>query len=174
MRKTILYIATSLDGFIAQTDGNIDFLSIVEQAGEDYGYTDFIQTIDTVIVGRKTYDKVLAMGYDFPHSDKNAYIITHTPREAIGSVQFYTNDLLELVRNLKSETGKNIFIDSGAEVVSQLLAEQLIDELYISIIPILLGEGIRLFKDGLPQQRLQLIDSKQFTSGLVQLHYQKM
>ncbi|HEY0041148.1 MAG TPA: dihydrofolate reductase, partial [Flavisolibacter sp.] len=77
-RKVILYIATSLDGYIAKTDDDLGFLSIVEQEGEDYGYGEFLQTVDAVIVGRRTYDKVLSMGYAFPHADKDAYIITRT------------------------------------------------------------------------------------------------
>lgn len=68
--KVILYIAMSLDGCIAKSDGDISFLSLVEKEGEDYGYSDFLKTIDTVIVGRKTYDKVMAMGYEYPYPDK--------------------------------------------------------------------------------------------------------
>lgn len=173
-RKVILYIATSLDGFIAKNDGNIDFLSLVAQEGEDYGYTDFINTIGTVIVGRKTYDKVLSMGYDFPHSDKEAYIITRTPRPQIGSLHFYTGDLGTLVKMLKAKEGKNIFVDGGAEIVNQLLALELIDEMYISVIPILLGEGIRLFGAANPSQHLKLLNHSVFQSGLVQLHYSKL
>jgi len=174
MRKVILYIATSLDGYIATENDNLDFLSMVEKEGEDYGYATFMDTVDTVIVGRRTYDKVLSMGYDFPHANKNAYIITRTPRPAIGSVQFYTDDLATLVNNLKSQEGKNIFCDGGAEIVHELLKNNLIDEFKISIIPILLGSGIRLFKDGRPELKLELIATKQFDTGLTQLHYKRI
>lgn len=170
-RKVILYIAISLDGYIAQSDDDLTFLSMVEQKGEDYGYTKFIETIDAVIVGRRTYDKVLSMGYDFPHSDKESYIITRTPRPAIGSVNFYSGDLKDLVLKLKKASGKNIFVDGGAEVVHQLLLDDLIDELYISIIPILLGDGIPLFRKGRPEVTLTLTNSTAFAKGLVQLHY---
>lgn len=170
-RKVILYIAMSLDGYIAHPDDDLRFLSMVEQEGEDYGYNQFIETIDAVIVGRRTYDKVLSMGYDFPHSNKEAYIVTRTPQPALGSVQFYTGDLKELVVKLKNASGKNIFVDGGAQVVHQLMLDDLIDELYISIIPILLGDGIALFKNGRPEVTLQLISSTAFDKGLVQLHY---
>ncbi len=172
-RKVVLYIATSLDGFIAQPNDELDFLSIVEQEGQDYGYADFIKTVDTVIVGRKTYDKVISMGFDFPHADKDAYIITRTPRPNISSVKFYTGDIKLLIDKLKSENGKNIFCDGGAEIVNELLKHNLIDEFIISIIPILVGNGTKLFNDSRPELKLELISTKQFESGLVQLHYKR-
>ena len=170
-RKVILYIATSLDGYIAQPNDDLSFLSIVEQEGQDYGYADFIKTVDTVIVGRKTYDKVISMGFDFPHADKDAYIITRTPKPSIGSVKFYTDDLKSLIDKLKSENGKNIFCDGGAEIVNELLKNDLIDEFIISVIPILVGNGTKLFKDGRPEQKLELVSVKSFDKGLTQLHY---
>ena len=163
----------SLDGYIAKPDDDLGFLSMVEKEGEDYGYADFVSTVDAVIVGRKTYDKVLSMGYDFPHSDKDAYIITRTARDPIGSVKFYTGSLPALVAELKAKQGKHIFVDGGAEIVHELLKENLIDEFYISIIPILLGDGISLFKNGRPELKLKLISAKQYETGLVQLHYLK-
>ncbi|MBL7900762.1 MAG: dihydrofolate reductase [Bacteroidia bacterium] len=172
-RKVIVYIATSLDGYIAKPNDDLDFLSIVEQEGQDYGYADFIKTVDTVVVGRKTYDKVISMGFDFPHADKNAYIITRTPRPNIGSVKFYTEDLKALVDKLKTEKGKNIFCDGGAEIVNELLKHDLIDEFIISIIPILVGNGTKLFKDNRPEQKLELISVKSFEKGLTQLHYKR-
>ena len=170
-RKVILYIATSLDGYITQPNDDLSFLSIVEQEGQDYGYADFIKTVDTVIVGRKTYDKVISMGFDFPHPDKDAYIITRTPKPSIGSVKFYTDDLKSLIDKLKSENGKNIFCDGGAEIVNELLKNDLIDEFIISVIPILVGNGTKLFKDGRPEQKLELVSVKSFDKGLTQLHY---
>jgi len=170
-RKVILYIATSLDGYIAKPNDDLGFLSIVEQEGQDYGYADFIKTVDTVILGRKTYDKVISMGFDFPHTDKNAYILTRTPRPDIGSLKFYTGDLKSLVAKLKLEKGKNIFCDGGAEIVNELLKDGLIDEFIISVIPILVGNGTKLFKDDRPEQKLELVSVKSFEKGLTQLHY---
>jgi dihydrofolate reductase len=172
-RKVILYIAVSLDGYIAQPNDDLGFLSIVEQEGEDYGYNDFIETIDAVIVGRKTYEKVISMGIDFPHADKDAYIITRTPRPPKGNVKFYTGQLKTLVEKLKAEAGKNIFCDGGAEIVNELLKDDLIDEFIISIIPILLGNGTKLFKDGRPETKLELTSIKSFEKGLAQLYYQR-
>ncbi len=172
-RKVILYIAATLDGYIATQDGDLKFLESVEREGEDYGYGKFIKSVDAVIVGRKTYDKVLSMGFDFPHADKESYIITRTPRPDIGNIRFYTGEVKELVLKLKSEPGNNIFVDGGSEIVHLLMSENLIDEYIISIIPVFLGDGIRLFRDGRPQEDLRLISSTAFESGLVQLHYTK-
>ncbi len=172
-RKVILYIATSLDGYIAKPNDDLSFLSIVEQEGQDYGYADFVKTVDTVIVGRKTYDKVISMGFDFPHADKDAYIITRTPKPTIGSVKFYSGDLKTLVGKLKTESGKNIFCDGGAEMVNELLKDNLIDEFIISVIPILVGNGTKLFKDNRPEQKLELVSVKSFDKGLTQLHFKR-
>lgn len=173
-RKVILYIACSLDGYIAKPNDDLSFLSLVEEKGEDYGYAEFIKTVDTVILGRKTYDWITAHVPDFVHEDKITYVITRTAKPANGNTKFYNGNLKELVLNLKNENGKSIFIDGGAEVVHALLKENLIDEFIISVIPIFLGEGTRLFKDGRPELNLQLVSSQQFKKGLVQLHYKSM
>ena len=172
-RKVILYIAMSLDGYIAKPNDDMSFLSIVEKEGEDYGYSEFINSIDTVILGRKTYDWVMTQVQEFPHADKEAFVITRTVRPNVGTTTFYTGNLRDLVLKLRAKAGKNIFIDGGAEIVNGLLKETLIDELIISIIPILVGSGTRLFNDGRPENELKLISSKQFEKGLVQLRYNR-
>lgn len=172
-RKVILYIATSLDGYIAKPNDDLSFLSIVQQEGEDYGYSDFVNSVDTVILGRKTYDWVMTQVPEFPHADKNAFIVTRTARPNVGKINFYTGNLKDLILQLKAGQGKNIFIDGGAEIVNELLKENLIDEFIISIIPILVGSGTKLFKDGRPEQLLELVLTKQFDKGLVQLHYKR-
>ena len=163
----------SLDGYIAQPNDDLSFLSTVAKEGEDYGYTDFISSVDTVIVGRKTYEWVMNQVGEFPHADKNAYVITCTARPAIGKTVFYTGNLTELVNKLKAENGKNIYCDGGAEVVNELLKKDLLDEIIISVIPILVGNGTRLFKDSRPEQKLKLVNVKTFDTGLTQLHYKR-
>lgn len=170
-RKVIIYIATSLDGYIAKPNDDLGFLSIVEKEGEDYGYADFIKTIDTVFVGRRTYEWVLANVPEYSHADRKSYVITRTPRPDTGNTTFYTGDLKTLVEQLKKQPGKNIFCDGGAEIVNALLQENLVDEMVISIIPILVGDGIRLFSSRRPEQVQQLVSVKHFEKGLVQLHY---
>jgi dihydrofolate reductase len=161
----------SLDGYIAGPNEDLGFLTIVEQEGEDYGYYDFVKSIDTVIIGRKTFNKVLSMGFEYPHKDKDVYIISRTARPDYGPFKYYSGNLKELVLKLKSQPGKDIFCDGGAEIVNELLKENLIDEFIISVIPVILGDGVPLFKKGGPELKLKLNGSKQFDRGLVQLHY---
>lgn len=172
-RKLILYIAASLDGFIAKPNDDLSFLSLVEKEDEDYGYAEFISTIDTVIIGRKTYDWVKAHVPEYIHADKTTYVITRTAKPTIGKTEFYTGRLDELVKELKTKKGKNIFCDGGAEVVNALLQHGLIDEIILSLIPVLLGEGTRLFKDKAPEQVMTLVSARAYDTGLVQLHYRR-
>jgi dihydrofolate reductase len=169
-RKLIIYIASSLDGYIAAPGEDLSFLNDVAQDNEDYGYGAFIETVDTIFMGRKTYDWVLKHA-PFPHTDKEVFIVTRSPRPPRGNITFYTGSLRTLVEQLKHQNGKHIFCDGGAEVIHALLLENLVDEVIISIIPVLLGSGIQLFKEGRSTQNLKLISSKTFPSGLVQLRY---
>lgn len=175
MRKLSLFIATSLDGYIAKPNDDLSFLKIVEKEGEDYGYAEFTADIDTIILGRKTYDWVLreigTSHYD--NGERNVYVITKTERPGIGKTKFYTGNLADLVQQLKSEKGKNIYCDGGAEIVNELSKSDLIDEFIISIVPILVGNGTRLYKDGRPEQELELVNSKTFDTGLTQLHFKR-
>ena len=171
MRKLILYIAASLDGYIAQPGDDLSFLGKVYREDEDYGYGEFIQTVDTVILGRKTYDWVLGQGVAFPHADKETYVITRKEQDPQGLVRFYTGDITALVHQLKAGSGKHIFCDGGAALVHELFRLNLIDDIILSLIPVMVGDGISLFKDGRPFTDLELVDCRKFESGLVQLHY---
>ncbi len=170
-RKLILYIAQSIDEYIAKPNDDLSFLDLVATEGEDYGYQSLMNRIDAVIMGRKTYDWVMSQVPQFPHAEMKSYIITRTVRENIGNIEFYNGDITELVQRLKAESGKDIFVDGGAQVVNLLLKYKLLDELIISTIPILLGAGVRLFQEGFPEQKLSLISSQHYKSGLVQSHY---
>lgn len=172
-RKVVVFIACSIDGFIAGKEESLDFLSLVESPREDYGYNDFIKTIDTVILGRKTYDKVLGFGVPFPHKERTCYVVTTSLTGKNEDVIFWNDSPQKLVRYLQEQDGADIFVDGGALVVNSLLKEGLIDRLTISFIPHLLGEGIRLFENGLPEQSMKLIQSTSFPSGLLQVTYEK-
>jgi dihydrofolate reductase len=175
MRKLSLFIATSLDGYIAKPNDDLSFLKLVEKEGEDYGYAEFTADIDTIILGRKTYDYVLKeigpSHYD--NGQRDVYVITRTERPSIDRTTFYSGELTGLVNRLKSEKGKNIYCDGGAEIINELMKHDLIDEYIISVIPIFLGNGTRLFKDNRPEQQLDFISAKSFESGLTQLRYKR-
>ncbi len=180
-RKLILYIAQSLDGYIAAPNDDLSFLDVVRAdtnngKEEDYGYSDFIATVDTVLIGRKTYDWVLKQNGNYPNSeDKKTYVITRQEKPTEGNLIFSTEKLKSLVHWLKyaeeEQTGKDIFCDGGADLVNSLLREDLIDEMIISVIPVLLGNGIKLFQDDRPFRKLELIETKTYESGLLQVHY---
>lgn len=175
MRKISLFIATSLDGYIAKPNDDLSFLKLVEKEGEDYGYAKFTDTIDTLIIGRRTYDYVLkeigSSHYD--NGQRDVYVITRAQRPNVGRTFFYTGSLTDLVKKLKSENGKDIYCDGGAEVIHELLKNDLIDEIIISVVPVLLGTGTRLFKEGRPEQLLDLVTVKIFDTGLTQVHYKR-
>jgi dihydrofolate reductase len=173
MPKVIVYIAMSLDGYIAAPGDDLSFLSMVEKEGEDYGYGVFMEQIATVIMGRKTYDWVMKHVETFPHANLPTYILTRQNLPPIGNITFYNQNLSDLLKRLKAQEGKNIFVDGGAQTVQALLKENLIDEFILSIIPVLLGSGIRLFDADYSIQNLKLIQSNSYESGLVQLHYTK-
>lgn len=175
MRTLSLFIATSLDGYIAKPNDDLSFLKLVEKEGEDYGYAEFTANIDVIILGRKTYDWVLReigpSHYD--NGERDVYVITRSERPSVGKTTFYTGNLAELVEELKKGNGKNIYCDGGAEIVNELLKNDLIDEFIISIVPVLVGNGTRLFKDGRPEQLLEFVSVKTFDTGLTQLHYRR-
>ena len=165
----------SLDGFIATKEDDISWLSIVEKEGEDYGYEEFNKSVDTYIVGRKTYDKILELtGGVFQQAERfKCFVITRQKREPENGVTFYNGPIEDLLNNLNKEKGKNIYCDGGGEIVKLLMAQNLIDEYIISIIPVMLGDGKRLFSGETKMINLKLKSSKQFETGLVQLHYVK-
>lgn len=174
-RKVILFISMSLDGFIAKKDDDISWLSIVEKKGEDYGYADISERVDTYIIGRKTYDVVLQLtGGEFPQSKQfDCYVITRKKRKNDNGVTFYNGNIEDLIIKLKSKPGKHIYCDGGGQVVKLLMEKNLIDEYIISIIPIILGDGIRLFTGGTETIKLKAKPAKYFSTGLVQLYFER-
>lgn len=176
MRKLSLFIATSVDGFIAKPNDNLDFLKRVAKEGEDYGHAAFMSQVDTLILGRKTYDYVVReIGptyYD--NGERDVYVITRTERPPQGRTVFYTGELKGLVERLKSEPGQTIYCDGGAEVINELLRHDLVDEMTISMVPTLVGEGVRLFQDGGSEHTLELVHAKSYDTGLVQFQYRRL
>jgi dihydrofolate reductase len=165
-RKIILYIATSLDGMIAREDGGIDWLF----SDQDYGYTAFYESVDTLIMGRKTFEQALSFA-DYPYAGKQAYVLSRHGMTVSRADVELTSDLPGLIRSLRSRPGKDIWCIGGAEVVKQLLKIGELDELRLFIHPIILGHGIPLFEGSRSDIRLQLLDTRAYDSGLVELHY---
>jgi dihydrofolate reductase len=168
-RQLIVYIAASLDGYIAKADGDLGWLSAVEAPPEDYGYAAFTQTVDTVIMGRKTYD--VALGFpDWPYAGKRCIVLTHRESLAQHGEEFWHGPPAEIAARLAQQAVRRVYVDGG-EVIRQFLAARLIDDLTISIIPVVLGAGIPLFAADASEQPLTLLETRSFASGLVQLRY---
>jgi dihydrofolate reductase len=164
-----VFIATSLDGYIARPDGTFDFLSMVERADEDYGFAEFFASVDALVIGRNTYETALAFP-EWPYAGKRCIVITHRATPTIHGEQFFAGAPAALVDQLGLSGAQRLYVDGGA-VIRQFLADNLIDDLTLSIVPVLLGEGIALFGPEVPEQRLRLNGAKSYESGLVQLCY---
>lgn len=172
MRKIILYIAQSLDGYIARKNGAIDWLP---SGGDgDYGYSDFLSTIGTVLMGRKTYEQCLTFG-EFPYRDKACYVFTRDETKSKAEfVQFVHGGVVSLVRRWRASNKKNdIWLVGGAQLICEFQRHGLIDEYIITTCPILLGSGIPLFEENAAERKLTLQSQKAFKGGLVQSRYTK-
>lgn len=147
-RKVILYIATSIDGFIADEHGGIDWLETnSKQERIDTSYDDFYKDIDTVILGRTTYDQVvneLSPDY-YPYADSFSYILTSQETKNTDNKLFTNQSVVDLVETLLQKPGKNIFIVGGTSIITPLIIANLIDEYQLATIPVILGAGIPLF-----------------------------
>lgn len=169
MRASV-FIACSLDGFIARPDGGVDFLSRVERAGEDYGYAAFMASVDTIVVGRKTYD--LARSFPaWPYAGKRVVVLTHRPAPPVHGEELVSTTPAALLARLRDEGRTRAYVDGGT-TIQQFLAAGLITDLTLSLIPVMLGEGIRLFGPTGRDVPLTLTSTRHFDSGLVQLRYE--
>jgi dihydrofolate reductase len=164
-----VFIATSLDGFIARPDGATDWLSAVERPGEDYGYQRFFDSIDTLVVGRKTYETALGFSA-WPYAGKRCVVMTHGPVSPKHGEEAYDGAASALAEELTTRGAKRVYVDGGT-VIQQFLEEGLVSDLTLSIIPILLGAGVPLLGKLARDVRLELVASRSFESGLVQLEY---
>ncbi len=173
MKNAVLvktFIATSLDGYVAGEQGELDFLEAAGSEKEDYGYAAWMAQVGTVLVGRKSYDKVLSFGEPFAYEGKDCVVWTRQTIESREGVSTHAGDLAPLVARLRAEGKGHVYADGGGELIRQLLREGLVDEMVISVLPVLLGKGISLFA-GLGQQvQLELLEEKRFPK-LLQLRY---
>jgi dihydrofolate reductase len=167
-----VFIATSLDGFIARPDGTFDFLSIVERPDEDYGFAEFFATIDALVIGRHTYETALGFP-EWPYAGKRCIVLTHRETPSVHGEQFFAGEAAGLVEQLALVGAQRLYVDGGA-VIREFLAADLIDDMTLSVVPLLLGSGIPLFGAEVPEQRLLLESSRAYPSGLVQLHYTRL
>lgn len=172
--KASVFIATSLDGFIARPDGDIDWLGEPDENEEDHGYEAFMASIDYLVMGRNTYEKVLSFDIPWPYT-KPVVVLTNRPLEIDGetasSVEVMSGTPAEVVTRLEERGASHLYIDGG-KTIQDFLSAGLIQKLIITRIPVLLGSGIPLFGE-LPRDiRLRHLATATFRGGLVQSEYE--
>ncbi len=173
-RKTVIFSAMSLDGFIAKPNGDIDWLFDIPNLDKtDHGYSSFYQKIDTTIIGRKTYEKIINRRDQFPYPDKKNYVFSKTLNESTKYVDFISDDIIQFIKKIKQSPGKDIWIVGGGEINSVLLENDLVDKLQIQVFPILLNKGIPLSSCNLSEIRLKYMSTEVFPSGVVDMIYEK-
>ncbi|SEM89500.1 dihydrofolate reductase family protein [Lihuaxuella thermophila] len=171
-RKVVVYIAMSLDGYIARENGEIDWL--LENSPSDpgeYGYDDFYKTIDTVIMGKATYDQLPELSDTFPYSDKKCYVFSRTATGRNEHAEFVNEEVGVFLSKLKQQPGGNIWLVGGGELIKDFIEAGAIDEWMIGVIPVLIGKGIPLFKPNGREDRLKLKNHFRF-ADCVMLHYE--
>jgi dihydrofolate reductase len=171
--KCSAFIASSLDGYIARTDGNMDWLRGAAENGGDYGYQAFFRSIDCIVIGRKTYEKVLSFG-EWPYNGKKVVVLTTTPKAVpeipalnVEAMSSAPSDVLE---RLKGTGCTHAYIDGG-KTVQAFLRDGLIDEITITTVPIILGDGVRLFGKVKNDITLRHLETRTYTNGFVQTRY---
>ncbi len=172
-RRVVVYIAMSLDGFIADRNGSVGWLNDIEpvEGDADFGYSGFYESIGALIMGRTTYDQVLTFG-DWPYPGKRTYVVTSNPPDGDHpNVEFVSSDLKTFVDDVKGKSEKDIWHVGGGKLIAGFREHGLIDAYIITIIPVLLGAGIPLFPGNQPSSELRLVDMMTFDNGLVQLKY---
>jgi dihydrofolate reductase len=171
-RKVIAGLGISLDGYIARTDGSVDFLFMPK----DYSMGPFFKTIDTAIMGRKTYDVGLRMsGGKFNTYGLATYVFSRMlPAGESNGLIFVNDSPLKFTAALRKRKGKHIWLMGGGELARDFLRDDLVDELHLGIVPVLIGDGIPLFPPGFPQREFQLLENKSYSKGLIALKYARL
>lgn len=170
-RPLILYIALSLDGYIADKSGGVDWLTSIGGGG-DFGYAEFLQTVDALIMGGTTYRQLMHWGIPWPYEGLDAYVFTRKKMPGSGGVNFVDGNPKDFIETLRQKPGKKIWLMGGGDLVHQCLRDGIVDEFAFAFIPLLLGEGIRLFR-GAGLKGLRLCESRAYGDVLC-VRYEKI
>lgn len=171
MRKLKYYVAVSVDNYIAHEDGS--WGGFLAEGNHVTDYLESLQTwFDVVLMGRKTYEAGLNLGVTNPYPHLKQYVFSRTMKQSPDEhVEVISENIVELVSQLKNEIGKDIYLCGGADLATMLFAENLIDEIILKLNPVLLGSGIPLFNGVIKQTSLELMGSKIYKNGVLLLHY---
>jgi dihydrofolate reductase len=171
-RKIIVHIGTSADGYIARADGDLEWLTSRPAPPGFYGMNAFMKSIDTKLLGRKTYEASLRLGAKFGAKDRTIVFSRHAPpADAPSGVEFVGADIKTFVSRLREQPGKDIWLMGGGDLIASFLDAHAIDEFVISMAPVFIGDGIPLIARRHRHVPLDLISSERFEDGLVQLRY---
>jgi dihydrofolate reductase len=167
MRRVKLFVATSLDGFIAGPNEEIDWLF----TDQDYGFARFYKSVDTVLIGRKTYDFMLRHG-EKSYKGKQNYVFSRSRKVSNSpDVKYVSQDPAKFVRQIRQSKGKDIWLVGGGELFAYLLNRGQVDDIILAVHPTVLGKGIALFPQRSNSVKLKLVGHRNFDTGLVVLHY---
>lgn len=170
-RKVVVFIACSLDGYIATKDESLEWLFQVEGEG-DNGFSAFYETVDTVVMGKRTYDWVMNQEMEtFPYEGKECVVFSRSEWEDTEHVSYRNGDVRSFVDKQKGRSGKNIWVVGGGELLHAFIQEGLVDEFIITVAPVILGNGIPLFREGDHGLNLKLKGTQSFNQ-FVELHYE--
>jgi dihydrofolate reductase len=171
-RNVIVHIATSADGYIARPDGDLDWLTSRPAPEGFYGMNAFMKSIDTKLLGRKTYEVGLRLGAKFDSKTRTIVFSRHAPpADAPSGVEFVSGAIGSVVRHLREQPGKDIWLMGGGDLIASFLDEQAIDEFVISVVPVFIGDGIPLIARRHRHVPLDLHSTERFADGVVQLRY---
>ena len=173
----VVFIGTSLDGYISDKDGGLDFLnSIPNPEQDDLGYLDFMDSIDALLMGRKTYETVLGFGGQWPYT-KPVFVLSNTlsslPDHLPDNVELVSGSIRQLVEEINGRGFVQLYIDGG-ELIQNFLQADMIDEMIITQIPILLGGGTPLFGELPAHLTFELVGTDALLNAMVQSHYKRV
>lgn len=169
-RKIVVFIATSADGYIARPDGDVSWL---DRGGgpENYGTLEFMAGIDTILWGRRTYEKALELGGAFDENTRHYVFSRDPPGDAPAAVEFVDEPVEEFCARLRAARGKDVWMMGGGELIASFLDADQIDELILYVMPVLIGEGVPLIAPRRGDVPLRLLSSRAYENGVVRLHY---
>ena len=176
MARIVYYVAASVDGFIADSTGGVDWLP--DGDSSDYRYAEFYAGVEALVMGRRTYEQVLGFG-EWPYPGKPAYVFTQSPpRDALPEVRFVEGSAVDFYRGIAERHSGTVWLVGGADLADQFRQSGLIDEYQVFVIPVILGRGIPLTSPrhsgesrNPPPTRLKLVESQSYDDGVVMLRY---
>ncbi len=169
-----VFISATLDGFIGRADGALDWLTQIDDSDTDYGYEEYYDSVDGVLMGSNTYEMISSLG-PWPYSSKPSFVFTHRNLKACGTnIFFVSGDPLQLVSSRQLSSFRRLWLVGGSGLIANCLKRRLIDEYVITLLPVILGHGLRLFPSPIAEEWLSLAGFRTYDRGVIQLCYRRI